>query len=126
MITVMTCYFWTLLGIGSLTLLSPTSSQQLPPLCQSNTQMFPIENPEPIPPFCTDLQLRFYGIDYRIDFTEAEVDSVCDSRICRAVMTDLTLPCITFVSTNLNNMLLRNLYWNHQDSGIKIFRNFAA
>ena len=95
----MYCYFWTLLGVA-LFLISPSSSQQLSPLCVSKTGRFHMENPQLIPSFCTQLQLRFNSATYRINFTESEVDSVCNSDICRAVMTDLTLPCITFVSTN--------------------------
>ena len=64
-------------------------------------QRFHTEYPETIPVFCIDFQLRLNDIDYRINFTESEVDSVCDSRICRAVMTELTLPCYTFVSKRL-------------------------
>ena len=95
----MYCYFWTLLGVTSI-ILTPSSSQQPSPLCLSMMERF-----DNIPPFCTQLQYRFNSTAYRINFTEAEVDSVCNSDICRDVMTDLVSSCFAFVSNHSRSVI---------------------
>ena len=86
-------YFWMLLGVVSFV----PSSQQLSPLCQSMSMKFYLESGALVPEFCTPLQNRFNSVDYRIDFTEAEISSVCASDVCQALMKMVVLPCITFV-----------------------------
>lgn len=93
------CHFWILLGIISLLLVqcSPGQANE----CESNTAEFIVRSRGmQTPQYCVAFHDRFDTHDpqYRINFTESEVESVCSSNVCKIFFELVVLGCITFVS----------------------------
>ena len=91
--------FWILLGIISFLLIQCSSGQA--GQCDSMIVEFNLRSGSvEVPPFCVAFDNRFtdaHGAQYRIDFTESEVESVCDSTVCKDFIESIPLSCITFV-----------------------------
>ena len=108
--TIMFSYFWILLGIISFLLIQCSSGQA--DQCDSGISEFlKRADGKVVPPFCSAFNKRFdtYGSQYRIDFTESEVESVCNSTVCKDFMESITLSCITFVRKYVS-FVVNNIY----------------
>ena len=90
--------FWIVLGVISFLLIQCSSGQT--EQCILNYQEFETRSGSTeIPQDCVAFYNRFNTDDeqYRIDFTESEVESVCNSNGCRDFIDLIILGCLTFV-----------------------------
>ena len=66
--------------------------------CSSAVTQFNMVQQEPIQEYCQEIQNRFNDTAYRIDFTQSEVDQICNDDVCVGVLQQLVISCNTFVS----------------------------
>ena len=103
--------FWMLLGIISFLLIQCSLGQT--DQCSSMSVEFHIRSGKAkIPQFCVAFHDRFNTHDarYRIDFTESEVESVCNSTVCRDFIESIPLSCITFVRKCVGCVCVDNIW----------------
>ena len=91
--------FWMLLGIISFLLIQCSLGQANQ--CHSMTLEFHARaGTAEIPLFCFEFHDRFSthnALSYRIDFTESEVESLCNSTVCKDFIELVPLSCIKYV-----------------------------
>jgi len=79
----------------------PSSGSQSQPTgvqCSSAVTQFSMVQQGPIQEYCREIQYRFNDTAYRIDFTQSEVDQICNDDVCLGVLQQLVISCNTFVS----------------------------
>jgi len=76
----------------------PSCESQSSVQCSSVETQFNMDHQEPIQEYCQLIRSRFNDTAYRIDFTQSEVDRICNDDICMGVLQQLVVSCSTFVS----------------------------
>ena len=77
--------------------LSQQTSQCFPAILQ-----FSMNNPGLIPSFCqNEILERFNDQGYRIDFTQEEVEDICQIDLCLPYLQEVGVYCKTFVSLEM-------------------------
>ena len=88
------CY-WMTLGLISVLLIQCASGKS--DQCESNTFKYWTLQLPMLSDSCINLHERFYNIEYRINFTESEVETVCNSIACQADFRLVVFSCTFYV-----------------------------
>ena len=88
------CY-WMTLGLISVLLIQCASGKS--DQCESNTMKYWTLRLPKLSDSCIYLHERFYNIEYRINFTESEVETVCNSNACEANFRLIVFSCTFYV-----------------------------
>ena len=88
-------YFW--IPLGLISILIQCASGVTADNCESNAFQFWAQGFTKMPEICTEFTWRFNHPEYRINFTESEVETLCSSDICKTYFRLIILPCTLHV-----------------------------
>ena len=88
-------YFW--IPLGLISILIQCASGVTEDKCESNVFEFWGQGLPKMPAFCAEFTWRFNNPEYRINFTESEVETLCSSDICKTYFSLIILPCTLHV-----------------------------
>ena len=88
------CY-WTPLGLISVLLIQCASGKS--DQCASNTVNYWALRPPALSESCVNFTKRFDNLEYRINFTESEVETLCNSNACKANFRLVVFSCTFYV-----------------------------
>ena len=79
--------------------------------CSSAILRFTVNNQGMLPSYCqNEILERFNDQGYRIDFTQEEVEDICQIDFCLAYLQEVGLNCKTFVSSEV---IIFCILWVH-------------